>query len=475
MKNPYCGYGCPVSGKDFIGRRKIVEDVSTGIKGGNVFLTGLHRMGKSSVAKEVGERLSAEGMHVCRVVNMSTVKRERDLFRLMLFSLESPAAKTLSSDDDFLAFIETEEAFEAKRRERASPCVMIVDEMDGLLSFDDPAGTLNRLRDLAYYPDRYGVNFLFVSSRSLKTIEERANGSNLSGICRNVFLKSFGRAEAADFIAKSGIHDDGAFVDEVYAQTGGVPHLMAVLMSEFCDRTAERGIGVPGEDRMSVLADSVSAVSLPFLEYYEKVKHTLSDDDNAWGELIGALIGPIVKTRDPVLANLFREYGIIDDDGSCPSRHFTDYLEMRSREIAPFEDLRSVEVSLRRIVKERLAGEFGAHWADEVGRELPGVAGGLTRAKEALNKDIRQFHLASETDLIEFTDLGDIKEIVTSRKYWPLFQSSIGMGLTDFRKHMDQIIRMRNRTMHHRPGHLLPPEQVAMARESCKALLARIG
>lgn len=474
MANPYLGFGCPVSGKDFIGRREILEDVVDILKKGNVFLTGLHRMGKSSVAQEALRRLESGGTSVCKIVNLHTVKTECDLFRLMLMTLGSPAAKTLTMDDDFMAFIETQEAFEAKSRQRSSRCVMVVDEFDGILSFADPVTTTNRLRDLAYYPDKYGVNFMFVSSRSLDSIERKIAGSNLPGICKNCFLQPFDLDEAEAFVAKSGILGDDAFVHEVYAQTGGVPYLMAALMSEFCKQADGRQADMSPEDRMVALTGCVSAASHMFLEYYEKVRRTLSDEGNAWGELIGAVIGPTVADHDPLLANLFREYGIICEDGSCPSSHFMDYLEMCSREIAPFDDLRSVEVNLRKIVKDKLGRKFGGGWADVVCSELPAAAKGLEKARKSLRKEMRQFHLATDADLIEFTDLGDITTIVTSKAYWPLFQHPIGMGVADFKKHMDRIIPMRNRTMHHRPGHLLLPEQVAMARESCKALLARI-
>lgn len=473
MCNPYRGFGCPVSGAGFVGRKKVVEEILDVLRGGNVFLTGLHRVGKSSVAEEVLARLKAEGVSVGRLVNVNTVKSEYDLFRLMLISLGSPKARELSRDDTFMAYIETQEAFEAKKRERTSHVVMVIDEFDGILSFEDPVQTLNRLRELAYYPNRFGVRFLFVSSRSLNTIETRMAGSNLSGICENMFLVPFDHEEAAEFVARSGIVDEG-FVGEVYSQTGGVPYLMAVLMSKFCERCGENAADLSAGDRTEILDKCVSDVSHAFMEYYAKVRHMLSDADNAWAELIGTIIGPVVKNRDPALANLFREYGIVQDGGNCGSVHFRDYLEMCSRDIAPFEDLRAIEVGLRKMVKKQLVDKLGNLWADEICRDLPCVARGLEAAKEKLEKEIRQFHLASETDLIEFTDLGDIKEIVTSKKYWPYFQQPVGMGLADFRKHMDRIIPMRNRTMHHRPGELLPPDQVALARESCKALLARI-
>ena len=474
MVNPYLGFGCPVSGEDFVGRKEILEAVVEILRKGNVFLTGLHRMGKSSVAQEALRKLESGGTAVCKIVNLHTVKTECDLFRLMLMALGSPAAKTLTTDDDFMAFIETQEAFEAKRRERSSRCVMVIDEFDGILSFPDPVTTTNRLRDLAYYPDKYGVNFMFVSSRSLDSIERKIAGSNLPGICKNCFLQPFDLDEAEAFVAKSGILGDDAFVHEAYAQTGGVPYLMAALMSEFCKQADGRQAEMSHEDRMVALTGCVSAASHMFLEYYEKIRRTLSDEGNAWGELIGAVIGPTVADHDPLLANLFREYGIICEDGSCPSSHFMDYLEMCSREIAPFDDLRSVEVNLRKIVKDKLGRKFGGGWADVVCSELPAAAKGLEKARESLRREMRQFHLATDADLIEFTDLGDITTIVTSKAYWPLFQHPIGMGVADFKKHMDRIIPMRNRTMHHRPGHLLLPEQVAMARESCKALLARI-
>lgn len=474
MNNPYRGFGCPVSGSDFVGRGEIVGQISSTLKTGNVSLTGLHRMGKSSVAQEVLERLSAEGVPVCKVVNLHTVKTDYDLFRLMLIALGSPAYRTLPKDDDFMAFVETEEAFEGKRHERSSRCVMVIDEMDGILSFDDPVQTLNRLRELASYPAKYGVSFLFVTSRSLRAIEDRMNGSNLSGICENIFLGPFDREEMAEFVAWGGISADEAFVDELCAQTGGVPYLMAVLMSEFCEQAGDRRAGMSGEEKLSVLRNCIPSVAQPFLEYYRKVKRSLSDEGNAWGELIGALIGPIMKARDPALSNLFREYGIIADDGTCPSRHFMDYLEMCSRDVAPFEDLRDLEIGLRKIVRERLTEKLGPQWAEAVSREVPAIAQGLDRARQSMEKEIRQFRLATESDLIEFTDLGDIKTIVTSKRYWPWFQAPIGLGVDEFTKRMDMIIPMRNRTMHFRPGQLIPPEHIAQARESCKILLARI-
>ena len=473
MANPYLGFGRPVSGESFVGREKTIKDIAGILREGNVFLTGLHRIGKSSLAHEVLERLESDGVAVCKIVNLHTVKTERDLFRLMLLALGSPAAKTLT-DDEFLSFIETQEAFEAKFRERSSRCVMVIDEFDGILSFADPVTTISRLRELAHCPAVYGVNFMFVSSRSLDSIERKIVGSNLQGICQGCFLKPFDIEEAEAFVAKSGILEDVAFVHEVYAQTGGVPYLMAALMSEFCTQAEGRQADMSHEDRMVALSGCVSDVSRMFLEYYEKVRRTLADEDNAWGALIGFIIGPVVTDCDPLLANLFRAYGIICDDGSCPSSHFTDYLDKCSRDIVPFNELKSVEVNLRKIVRDKLCGKYGDGWADDVCSELPAAAKGLEKARESLRKEMRQFHLATEDDLIEFTDLGDIKTIVTSKVYWPLFQHPIGMGEADFKKHMDRIIPMRNRTMHHRPGQLLPPEQVAMARESCKALLDRI-
>ena len=475
MDNPYRGYGSPVSGADFVGRSRVVEDISKVLAVGNVFLTGLHRIGKSSVAEEVLARLPFRDVKVCaRPINLNTVKTEHDLFRMMLFALGSPMAKALDGEDDFVAFLTMQEALKGCLRERSSRIVMVIDEFDGILSFDNPVLTLNRLRDLAYNPKQYGVNFLFVSSRSLSSIEKKMAGSNLSGICKNVFLKPFDHEESAAMIARCGVVGDDGFVDAVYEQTGGVPYLMAALLSELCERSGGCLADRTAEERSELLGKCIGSVSRSFVEYYEKIRHSLSDEDNAWGELIGMLIGPVVKSGNSMLANLFQEYGIVSEDGRCASAHFVDYLEMCSRDIAPFETLRSVEVGLRKIVKEKLKDRFGESWADEIGRELPSVKAGVDHARATLEKEIRQFHLAGTSDLIEYTDLGDIKTIVTSKMFWPLFQQKIGMGVAEFTKHMDRILPMRNRTMHHRPGDLLPPEQVALARESCEALLKRI-
>ena len=89
-----CVPGQWVDGENFFGRRAELESLETLVRDGNhVLLTGQRRMGKTSIARELGRRLEQRGGWTCAFADLESATRAEDA----IAKIEEATASILSS------------------------------------------------------------------------------------------------------------------------------------------------------------------------------------------------------------------------------------------------------------------------------------------------------------------------------------------------------------------------------------------
>ncbi|TAX38981.1 Swt1 family HEPN domain-containing protein [Rhizobium leguminosarum] len=114
-----------------------------------------------------------------------------------------------------------------------------------------------------------------------------------------------------------------------------------------------------------------------------------------------------------------------------------------SAEEDAYRVVRYFEQRLREHVAAKLLANAGGQWFKH---RVDGNIGG--KAKETRKKAMQDNE--SSRPLVEYTDVGDLVQIITSKLNWPLFEP-IFRNQAEFRSDMTKIISTRRPTMHTRP------------------------
>ena len=291
MINPFEKVGRPATGERLIGREEIVDDIYRAlIAGANYSIAGLHRIGKTSIGKEVLSRIEKDNHNIrCASITMGTIHSELELYQDIADGLCFEKVYESSSNDnawrDFKRYICKENS--------NSRAIVMLDELDSVSDLDNSGLIVNRLRELAH-EDRYNLTFLFISARTLLWIQNKGNGcgSNLSGICHNSFIGPFKDATVLDkMIKRSGI-ESPQLSKLLFAITGGHPFLAELLLCATFNLAYRKN----NELSCELLKEALSQNSNQFIEYYKRLEFFINDmETNAWSKLCDYTVGPLLE------------------------------------------------------------------------------------------------------------------------------------------------------------------------------------
>ena len=194
MLNPFTNIGCPVTGERLVGREEIVDDIYQSlIDHSNYSIAGLHRIGKTSIGKEVFARIRRNHPDIrLASVTIGAIDTEFDLYQAILDHLFPGAELPLSSKED------PWRDFNSLLRKNAGDVqsIVMIDELDEIHKIEKSNRLINRLRCLLYdYKEDYHITMLFISARTLLSIQKRCPGSNLPGICFTRTIRPFSTVE----------------------------------------------------------------------------------------------------------------------------------------------------------------------------------------------------------------------------------------------------------------------------------------
>ena len=465
MKNPYAIVGRPVTGAHFVGREAISRAIFDSLmSSGCVSLSGLGRVGKSSLAREVFSRIeTSETTIQTGCVNVDEFRTQSDLWREILSEF-FPNSASLEGwpADDSESYLRFKRCFRNERRSGGKSYLLLLDEFDVVSDYNQASLVIDRIREIACDHNRYALSFLFVSRRSLKRIQKECAGSNLFGICDNQTLVPFSRKELQSLCELS-LPISAAALEKLFHLTGGVPYLCASLLNKMIQ------VSSPSIIDEETVKSIVPRVTPDIYSYYDQLQSFL-EEGNLWKAMCCEFVAPKVEEssrRD--MAELIR-YGLVTDqtESGCLSNSLYDYINDSFHHLSMWEPLANFERALRLVVKKTLVSLYGNNWVTEAPQKKRYYSRLFPKLDELRIKEQSIFRIGSEDDLLEYSYPGTLKDIVTTE--WDSFSALFGMTKAVFAEHMDAICILRNPTNHYRRTELVPSSVKLRAEEAIDAL-----
>ena len=464
-KNPYMGVGTPAEEERFVGRSEILQDIEQDLLAQSpVSLVGLARIGKTSLGRLVLKKIASENSDIQTArIQLNEFRNEWDLWNEILtafFQKDGTDGISLP-DDSYKAYSDFRKKLREKKRSGFKG-VLLLDEFDRVIDYDNRQVTIDRLRELACDQEKYGITVLFISRRSLARIQEACAGSTLFGICQKYYLRPFDITETKDLIARSnsGLGDD--FLNAVYERTGGYPYLLESFMKEFYNLYEQS----PKKDLNELYHDTALNVRSVFTDLFDGIKKFLTDtSDNSWESLCAEFIPP--KTHEnPEIMQSLKEYGLIRDNtkSSCLSETFRLYIQSQLHHLSTWEPLVKLEQALRGVVKDGLTELYTDRWFEEAPRQNTFYEKLFSELRKIADKEQRLYNLGDSSDLLEYSYPGTLKDIILQE--WDYFGKQFGNDKLQFKTSMDVICVVRNPLAHGRRTDLIPPKKLLEAKEA---------
>lgn len=465
MDNPFRSFGNPVSGELFVGRDQIVNDAVHSLRHLSSFsLFGVHRIGKSSIGRAVLNTLEQEGF-CCGEVMVTSFLTEKSLWEEILDALNMNPPEEWESADNDKAF----RLFRRMLRESAKTgkkCIVLLDELDGILQYPNSGQIINRIREIAYDRSRYNLAFIFISARRLLRIQGQTASSNLAGICQIAPVVPLTNDDVARLAGLcKNIEEDVS--NSVFEITGGHPFLVAGLLCK-CIETA---------NGKTITENTINTVmrSFPlFSEYFLSLKSFFESNlKGAWASLGDMLVGPLLEQPTFEISDMLDAYGICGHDSSQfglgASTFLQDLLRAERRFAPTFPKVATVERLLRDTIEDVFGSRFGENWVKYLCEDDQWFSNLYKELQAIMIKEQRVFGLGGPKDILEYAYPGTLKEIIVH--FWKDFQKQLGDSKHAFIDWMDAICLIRNPVCHTRRSDLIPPEKQAMANRCCDEII----
>ncbi len=465
MDNPFENYGRPVSGNRLIGREEIVCEIYKSlVAGANYSLAGLHRIGKTSIGKEVLSRILKDRPDIrCASITMGTISSEQNLYQEILDELFPDEEYLLASQDawrDFKRFL--------RKHSSEKKSVIMLDELDNIRDLDNSELLINRLRELAH-EDKYNLSFLFISARTLLSIQDKCRGSNLAGICHKRTIGPFPNSNILSHMVKRANAVSDSTEKLLFSLTGGHPYLSELLLYFSFNLAQDRNKEIDD----AIVQDAFAMASNDFLDYYKQLEGFLNDwATDSWKKLCDYTVGPLLEPPDEFLINNFKAYGLLNDNleawGDGMSEHLQKYMEHQRRFAPIWPLIGDVEMSLRSLIKKKLQDKYGLNWYYEAVNNDTFYNQLFKELKEIMSKEQKIHGLGNSTDILEYAYPGTLKDIILHE--WKLYQQVFNDSKHTFIENMDAIHIIRNPLAHNRSPELISKPLIDKARCACETL-----
>jgi len=369
----------------------------------NVAIHGSPGSGKSWIGDRVKQLLDDNEQPVIRI-DLSTTSSGKEVFVELLLGLnciddhsKSPSASIrdvwrtvrscLSSSDRHF--------------------VVLLDQFDRVLQFDDALDFLLLFRELVHRPESLRCTALMISRRSLESIETKVSGiSTLASVCYTQYLGSLGVADLEDL----GPGTNGLTLAERVAclrWSGGHPVLAKYWLTTRPDVSPDPS----GDMERAKIASRV-------LDHLADLRLI----DAAAQYVLGPIVDDLLFERQELEMLGVVSYQSEHTEGSTSlsEQHlFRDALRHRTWSMNPWGVLGHAEVRLRGLIEITLSDAYGENWAPEVAKKSKAVRLALSEAAEKQARDSKMF--SRQAPWLSYTYPGDLWQIM--RVEWVLFVS----------------------------------------------------
>lgn len=514
-KNPFLE-NIQVVGEGYIGRHETISYIkrilSKNSRDGGVVISGLTRMGKTSLVKKCFKDAETEGLlkenHI--VAFELTISTIQD-FSVFLMNLTDEISDILEEQEylDYKferLFQEASKARKIKKSERiyeqdkvikrifkhlkkmGIKAVILLDEFDDagrMFCFhgDDLSTNFQKFRDYASEAD-YNVTFILTSRISISQIDASLpSGSNLRGVFSEKVLVGFTDKEREEFFEKikeCGVPLTDQQKEEVVWYAGRSPFLFSKLACGILNT----------DEKIDCRSISVRDVFVDckndFNDYFDALINFMKRED-LYSKMVQLFFGPaydftnidIEKLKDAgyiyhsVFEKNFKDAGYIRDGEDLPddafthqtlSEYFIEYLRLRSNQdnsLKIWSELIDAENELRIIVEQGLQNEFGIlEWKNKLqSMARSGERGYLYDANKAIafirNSQNNFGDVVEDNPLtvISIKSLGNIIKAFWKEQYEKVFKQ-VYSEQQILLEELNQLNRARNPLAHGKPEYL---------------------
>lgn len=494
----------------YIGRHSVISYIMNILnrneKDSGVVISGLTRMGKTSLVKKCFEDAERSGsLKKNRIVTVSITISSLNNFSIFLKTMLKRINKKLT-DNGWIdtginqLFLEAKEAqkatedrifeqdetiravFEGLSRNRIK-LVILLDEFDDaarVFTYENEATSANfqKFRDYASAAE-YNITFILTCRTSISKIDQSLpSGSNLAGVFTERVLVGLTDEERDEFFNK--IKDCGVDLNEQQRKdflwyAGRSPFLFSKL-----------AYGILSKDE-SIPVENISIQEVVFT--YKKDIYKYFDQlidfmraEKLFSKIIQVFLGPVYDLTDADIEELL-DYGYIyhdtneisftdlshisdngaDDNGDVftyqtLSQYFVEYMRIRVRQdnsIKLWSDLIDAEKELRSIVEKGLQDEFGSDvWKSNlkeaaISRSL-GYLYDVNKADAFIRDTRNNFGTIVDDNpltVISISSLGNIISAFWDTRYSKIFNPPY-RELKELLNELQQLNRARNPLAH---------------------------
>ncbi len=478
FENPFADYGKIVRGERFIGRKEIIRGIESRIiqptDPGNLAITGIHRIGKSSLAYKtiieqkdrliqkrvlpiwIGLSSYNQSLNFFHSLVTECVEEMEDL-NWLTEQIKRLADRALEAQDPWNQI----KRFFKKVQEAGYGILFIIDEFDQARFLFKGDTAFQRLRELADYPD-YRLSLVLTSRRSIRDIEHEAGSNspfhNIFQVQRLATFREEDLETYFDQFSSIGISISDANRKRVLFYCGAHPYLLEMLGCEIVE--------IFRENQKINVDKAADTISQSLFDHYDDMIHLLRGDGTL-NKLIQILFGPVIDVKRTDVTEL-QNYGLIKptQNGTyvAYSEHFHDYLKLQERATEFAADLwpiwRDAEKALREVITDTMSNAYGVNWIDELGKTRPNLKNIFDDCRKAQQKEEKSFGDRASQNLIDFTYPTHLFEIIRAKGLWDdHFRPIFGRDKNYWEERQKLLTKCRNPLAHNRDEVLQPHER----------------
>lgn len=466
----------------------------------NISITGLKRYGKTSLAKEVIERVKAQsnGQVITIFIDLAKQKSFSDLLVSIINILEDEIIeadavsifesnvynrymeKLSKVDPESKTYRDTFDSIFKWISRQGYRTILMIDEFDSASDLFTATADFEFLRDLSSNRD-IGVSLVLVSRRQLYMIEKKNfNNSTFHGVVQTYPIDGFDSSDMELFYGilkkKYGIEVGAHSKQRLQYYCGRSPYLLSMFAYSIVDAYLKTG------------AYNVDAIyknrEIDIENYYKSIFACLNNDkisvDGAYEEictiekLVGVIVGPKIGIVEEDI-NLLENMGYLYSEKELYksiSGHFTNALRRVPLSVDTWNAVLGVEKKIKAMIRKQVMVNNGVEYIDyDLWSQIfdnIGVTGTLDTYDKFIDDSMQEYKC--EVDLLDVCSLDVAVSIL--QYYWEnWFSKFFNNDSWDKWEHKLRLCASARNPMAHGHEEFLSSESKASVNEYCESIL----
>ena len=412
----------------------------------NISITGLKRFGKTSIAKEVIERVrnSSDKKILTIFVNLAKQKSFSDLLVSIINQLQNQVIERDAMDlfesniynrymekmdlvaPDSMTYRDTFDSIFEWISKQGYRTILAIDEFDAASDLFKETADFEFLRDLSSNRD-IGMSLVLVSRRQLYMIEKKNfNNSTFHGVVQTYPINGFDEDDFNIFYSTLkrlyGIELSANSKRRLHYYCGRSPYLISMFAYDIVDEFLNKGI--------YNIDQIYRKREIDIENYYKSIFACLNNDrisvEGAYEEvstiekLVGVIIGPKIGIVEEDI-DLLQNMGYLYSEGDrylSISGHFTNALRRVPLSVDTWNSVLGVEKKIKSMIRKQVMLHYKVEYIDyDIWSEIfdaIGATGTLDTYDKFINDTMQEYKC--EVDLLDVCSLDIAVSIL--QYYW---------------------------------------------------------